>query len=86
LPQADIAKIIRSAMPSAKRFAPDLAVNRDYLITLKSMEHEAYRWMLAVIRALSSGLPWCRRSRRSRLVDIGRVPPLPDSNQKHQSN
>jgi hypothetical protein len=34
-------------MTDAKKFAPDITVNPNYLLTLKSMEHEAYRWQLA---------------------------------------
>jgi hypothetical protein len=36
-------------MPSAKQFAPDIVVDRNYMLTLKSMELESYRWGLAVI-------------------------------------
>lgn len=34
-------------MSSAKKFAPDIVVDRNYLVTLKAMEFEAYRWGLA---------------------------------------
>lgn len=36
-------------MSSAKRFAPEIVVERHYLLTLKAMELEAYRWGLAAM-------------------------------------
>lgn len=36
-------------MSSAKKFAPDIPVNPNYLVTLKAMEYEAYKWGLAAV-------------------------------------
>jgi hypothetical protein len=41
-------------MPSAKRFAPEIVVDRNYLVTLKALEYEAYRWGLAAMGARPS--------------------------------
>lgn len=34
-------------MSDAKKFAPDIVVHPEFLLTLKAMELEAYRWGLA---------------------------------------